>query len=91
MEDQFIIDPVSKWQKITKFRKSGKSYGQIDVYVKKPSRKKKFRSSRELAKYIEKYNLFGQINTKIINFEHNYPTDDKTAKRKNAKGSVDLL
>ena len=85
MEDRIIIDPASKWQKIIKFRKRGQYYGQMDIYVKNPSGTHLFRSSRELANYIKENNLFGQINTKIINFEHKYSTDEDIAKRKRAK------
>ena len=78
------------WTKETHFRKSGSRKGEPYVIVKAPywapesgypPKEKKLRSSEELKLYINKHEIFSQINTEIINFEGKYHVDDQNRKK----------
>jgi len=57
------------WKKLLRTRNSGASVGGKDVYIIDQRNGLRFRSTRTLAKHIQKNNLFATVDPNVVNFE----------------------
>ena len=57
------------WKKLLRTRNSGASVGGKDVYIIDQRDGLRFRSTRTLAKHIQKHNLFATVDPNVVNFE----------------------
>ena len=57
------------WKKLLRTRNSGASVGGKDVYIIDQRNGLRFRSTRTLAKHIQKHNLFATVDPNVVNFE----------------------
>ena len=64
-----IDDLPNGWKKLLRTRNSGASVGGKDVYIICTLTGLRFRSTRTLAKHIQKYNLFATVDPNVVNFE----------------------
>ena len=64
-----IEDLPNGWKKLLRTRNSGASVGGKDVYIIYYPHGERFRSTRTLAKHIQKHNLFATVDPNVVNFE----------------------
>ena len=64
-----IDDLPNGWKKLLRTRNRGASVGGKDVYIICTLTGLRFRSTRTLAKHIQKYNLFATVDPNVVNFE----------------------
>ncbi len=79
---KFVDKRDQIWTKVQKIRMDGESRGNNDLYVITPKDPKpggiKLRSTKDLAQFIRKHDLFDAIDPRVINFEKlNKPEDAK--------------
>ena len=56
------------WRRVIRIRQSGKTAGQIDLYLMSPVGTK-LRSTHDLAKFVQEYDYFERIDPYEVNFE----------------------
>ena len=79
-----------EWTKILRFRQSGTSEGQKDLYIISPLGVK-LRSTHDLAKHIEKNDLFSFVDPNVVNFEKILDDPEKQNPNKQSKITQDFV
>ena len=69
MQQPEKIIKLGEWTKIVRFRQSGATYHQKDLYLVHKTLGKKLRSTRDLALHIREHNLFTVVDPYLVNFE----------------------